>query len=558
MFGTIRKHQTWLWAFIITAIIISFVYYFSPASKLNSSGRYSRGHGSINGEVVTDQQYLSAYRETDLHSFFMNGRWLAEDKKRSDQEVEREIYQWLLLVQQQERLGINVDDQAAAEMARQMLRSFERMGVTSPQIFVQKILQPHGLQVSDFERYMRHFVGLQELISTVGLGGRLVPQQEAESLYEREHQEVATSAVFFNASNYLAGVPVTPEAVSLFYSNRMSNYAIPERVAVSYVAFAATNFQAQAVAELGTNIPEIVESNFQRIGTNAATLFPEAKSTDEVKQKIRQQLIRQQAIGFARKQALDFATTLFDLKPVKPGNLWELAKTNGLEAAVTAPFDRDTGPKDIEAGADFTKAAFSLTLEEPFGGPIPGQEAIYVIAFNRQLPRETPALDQIRDRVTADYKRNQAMTMVRSTASAVHQILTNGLAQGKSLSNLCVQSSVTLTPLPPFSLSTRSLPEFEELINLNQLKQATISTGPDKITTPFPTSQGSMILYVKGKLPLDKEKMKADMPAFLNQVRRSRQQEAFDEWFRREGEKGLRDTPLSRPQPSTMGSAAKS
>ena len=39
MFGTIRKHQTWLWAVIITLTIISFVVFFSPYSKLNNERR---------------------------------------------------------------------------------------------------------------------------------------------------------------------------------------------------------------------------------------------------------------------------------------------------------------------------------------------------------------------------------------------------------------------------------------------------------------------------------------------------------------------------------------
>jgi len=42
MFGTIRKHQTWLWAIIITLTIISFVIYFGPQSRV-SQGRADRG-----------------------------------------------------------------------------------------------------------------------------------------------------------------------------------------------------------------------------------------------------------------------------------------------------------------------------------------------------------------------------------------------------------------------------------------------------------------------------------------------------------------------------------
>ena len=72
------------------------------------------------------------------------------------------------------------------------------------------------------------------------------------------------------------------------------------------------------------------------------------------------------------------------------------------------------------------------------------------------------------------------------------------------------------------------------------------------------TAEGGVIVYVKAKLPLDEAKMNASLPAFANDVRQSRQNEAFNDWFRKEAEKGLRDTPLARQQPPpAMGPGPK-
>src|SRR6267154_2632735 len=202
MFGTIRRHQTWLWAVIITLTIISFVIFFSPYSRMNNSQSRTGNFGSINGERVTEQQYANAWREVDLHTFLMSGgsRWLHDQKKDAQADPDREVYQWMLLVQKQEQVGIHVGDDAAAQMGQQMVRSFEKAGITSPAQFAARILQQNGLQMDDFERYVRHFVGIQELINTFGLSGKLVTPQEAKVLYEREHQEMATEAIFFTAS----------------------------------------------------------------------------------------------------------------------------------------------------------------------------------------------------------------------------------------------------------------------------------------------------------------------------------------------------------------------
>ena len=43
MIGTIRKHSSWLWFIIIAAVIVSFVFYFSPSSRMgngDSGGSY--------------------------------------------------------------------------------------------------------------------------------------------------------------------------------------------------------------------------------------------------------------------------------------------------------------------------------------------------------------------------------------------------------------------------------------------------------------------------------------------------------------------------------------
>ena len=106
-------------------------------------------------------------------------------------------YQWLFLSQLQRKLGIHVSDDTAARMGQQMLRSFERGGITSPAMFIERVLQPRGLSVEDFERYIRHFVGVQELINAYGLPGRLITPKEGRSLYEREHQELATERFSF-------------------------------------------------------------------------------------------------------------------------------------------------------------------------------------------------------------------------------------------------------------------------------------------------------------------------------------------------------------------------
>ena len=148
--------------------------------------------------------------------------------------------------------------------------------------------------VDDFERFLRHDIGIQQLVSVVALGGGLVTADDARYLYERDHEEFSTEAVFFSASNYLAGVPApSPAAVAQFYTNEMAAYHVPERVQVSYVAFSVSNSLAKAEGQF-TNLTALVEDKLRQVGTNYVRF---GKTPDEVRARIRSELIRQQALA---------------------------------------------------------------------------------------------------------------------------------------------------------------------------------------------------------------------------------------------------------------------
>jgi hypothetical protein len=72
------------------------------------------------------------------------------------------------------------------------------------------------------------------------------------------------------------------------------------------------------------------------------------------------------------------------------------------------------------------------------------------------------------------------------------------------------------------------------------------------------TTEGGLIVYVKGKLPLDEAKMNSNLPAFMNAVRQNRQNEAFNEWFSKEAKKGLANIPAFQQQtPPSLSSGPK-
>jgi hypothetical protein len=551
MIGTIRKHSKWLWLVIATLTIVSFVYYFNPSQRMNSAGGGigENNFGSIYGQKITTEQFETAENDFYLSYLFRSGQW--PDKSQiSEEDLNRYIYVRLMITKKADQLGVHVSDEEAAAYAGNLLRSFGRTGRgISMDEFTKEVLPTRNLTVTDFENYTRHELSIQQVVEAVGLSGLLVTPQEAAAEYTREHQEISAQIVLFSASNYLSRVSVTPQAVAQFYTNYLAEYRLPDRVQVNYVEFDVTNFLTQSKAEWArTNLEEVLEANYRQLTPN---YFPDAKTPDEIKAKLRELLIRQRALADARVQANDFATALFAVEPPRPENLAVVAKQKHLTVKTTAPFDAQHGPEDFSTSEDFAKAAFGLNADEPFAGPIAGSDAIYIIALEKNLPSEIPSFDEIHARVTRDFQMEQAMRLAESAGTNFAPVLATNLAAGKNFAAACVAAGFSPQILPPLSLSTRGLPGFAANIDLNELKQAAFMTPIGHASGFEPTDDGGFIVFVQSQLPVDSSAMSADLPQFTADLRRSRENDAFQEWLNVEANRELRDTPLFKKPSAT-------
>jgi len=529
MFGTIRRHQTWLLVVIVAITIVSFVIYGPTNAKFGNSLKGGGGMGSVLGRPVSQEEFVNAQHEAVLYYFLQSGQLPENDSP----QLQMQTWRQLLMGEEQKDHGIQVSTEAAAAFAQRIL-SFQSRGEQGPMSFddfVDKRLKPAGIDADDFDRFLHHQLANEQLIRVIGLSGKVVTPQQGEVLYRQQNEDFSTAMVSFPVSNYLGAVLVMPDALSQFYSNRIANYRVPDRVQVSHVKFDVTNYVAAARTAL-TNLDTEVEEEYRRYGTN---LFPEAKTPAEAKAKIKEAEIRQRALLEARRAAGAFAEELDRMEPKAADKLDELAKTNGLATGTTAPFDRENGPTELKVPDTFSQAAFKLTRDEPFAGPIVAEDGVYVMALKQQLPSEVPPLASIEPKVTGDYRMLQAMQLAHQAAAKFSNALTNGLAQGKTFDAICADAGVKPERLPPFSLSTETLPDkLEDRVALRTLKELAFTTPVGKASEPEGSRDGVFVLYVEKRLPVDEAKMKTELPGFLATIRQTRENEVFNGWLSRE------------------------
>jgi hypothetical protein len=552
MIGTIRKHSKWLWAVIIVAIIISFLWWGAAPATRNGDHGNGNNYGTIYGHEVTQPAFTQMQKEFMIFYLLRYGEWPEKSTNVKSEDIERGIYERLLLIEKARTLGIQVSDQTVVTAASERLRSIGRGQPLQLSEFVERVLQPEGLTAADFQHFVHDDLVIEQLLETFGLAGALVTPQEAALLYDHEYREVSAQAVFFSASNFLAQVVINPAAVSQFYTNYLAAYRLPDRISVNYVAFDVSNYLAQSQAEWEkTNFTQYVDAMYRQYAGDKQ--FADAKTPEEAKAKMRALLIQQRATLDARQQANDFATELFAMDPVKAENLAALAHKKNLIVHSTAPFDQKTGPAEFEASDDFIKKSFELNADVPYAGPIAAGNAIYVFSLAQQLPSEIPSLDSIHARVTQDFQDQAAISLAQRAGTNFSARVTAQLAAGKTFAQAAIAAGQSPQILPPFALSSAEIPGYDDRATLGQLKQAAFTTPIGHAGEFVPTADGGFVLFVQAMMPLDDTKKTADMPRFMEQVQHARQNEAFNLWLNAEVNREFRNVPFFQKSETAPG-----
>jgi parvulin-like peptidyl-prolyl isomerase len=540
MIGTIRKHSKWLWIVIITITIATFIFW---GSASNSGGRNRNyNFGTIDNEPVTQEAYVSAAKEAWL-AFFLN--YGANPNMKFDEQ--RGTYDRLFWLKKLKDYNIHVDDAATFRVAQEFLQTNN--------VTLDKLNQAFGgrADLTDFERFLRHNLGIDQLMSVLGLSSDLITTQEVKALYLQHYQELATEAVFFSATNFESAVVApSPEALQQFYQQHLAEYHLSERVQVRFVKVDPTNFLADADQQIAkiTNFMALLDAEYLKRGTN---YYPHLTPAEAKKQMLQEQR-EIAARGFARKKADALADALSGMKPQHPSNIVALAANNGLQVKTTAPFEEQTGPAEQDLGLNFGRAAFALTPEDPVSEqPVEDGDAYFILSLEKRLPSEILTLDRIHDRVVADYKRYQALQLARRAARQFAESATNNIAKGKTFDAIAAESKVKAVSVPPISLSTRTLPEVEDHLSTYEFQRIAFGTPVGKVAEPVLTPEGAVVVYVRQLLPIDEAKMKADLPQFYKNVRLARRQEAIGLWLQREREKSMRNTPLAEPAAAPPG-----
>jgi hypothetical protein len=542
MFAHIRKHQQWLFVFIIAAVIVSFVIFFTPTVGTGGGGGTSQGGnvvGTIDGQNVTQEEYQDAYGEVSLQVYLQMGRWPEQLGNQFGFDPQQQARSRLVMLRKLDAMGMQVGDEAVAKWKVNFFSDPETEAFRR-ELYdtVLENIKARGMTEEDLNRYAANQIGIGQLTSLVSLSGELIPPREIERVYRDRNLSATTMAILFSRTNHIAAAQDLT-GLETYFTNNMAVYRVQEKRKIRYVKFAATNYLAEAETQLNqsTNLQAMVDAIYLEKGTNSFTENGVTLTEEKAKEQIRSEELNKKGLDVAVDRTKQFMQGFAKFGDLSSGALEQLATEMEIESKISSEFSRNQLPPGLGVPFTFTQQAYQLTEEEPIGSPLETTDAIFVLALEEIIPDHPPTLDEVRVRVTGDFRREKQLEAAREEAKQVRENLKTAMDGGQTFTKACEELGQTIVEIPPFSLTTRSLEDLKDRrITVSWLQNLAFAMNPENISDVSETSDGAGVLYLKSFVEADTETMTTEMADFSKELSQTRQNETVSAWMQEQRE----------------------
>ncbi len=535
MFAHIRKRQEWVLWVVIVVVVISFVVFFTPSVGSNAAGGSASNPvvATFDGEAITQQDYIAVYNEVSLQAFLSMGRW----PEQIGYNIEQEIPNRLMMIQELNDLGIVVGPEAVAKYKANAFSDPET-GAFQPELYdnVLLALKARRLSEDDLNGYIRHQIGIGQLTSLVSLSGQLVTPAAAERTYKQRNLSASTTALLFSRTNHMSA---GQDLIGLedYFTNNMALYRVEEKRRVRVVKFAATNYLAEAETRLNqsTNLSAMIDAIYIDRGTNSFTENGEILSAKAAKEQIKEEELEKSGLEIAVEKTKAFMRGFEQFEALSSAALEQLAAEQGVESTLTDGFTRNQLAPGLGAPYSLTQQTFELSEEAPIAPPIESQDALYLIALEEIIPDHPPTLDEVRPRVTSDFRRDKQLDAARAEADSVHEAIKAAMQEGKGFEEACSELGQTPVSIPNFSLATRTLDGLtDRRVTVSWLQDLAFAMDPGTLSDVSQTSEGAGILFLKSFEAADATKMAEELGDFTDQLKQTGRSQTISAWINEE------------------------
>jgi peptidyl-prolyl cis-trans isomerase D len=394
MFEFIRTHQKLMQILLALLIVPSFV--FVGVAGYNNSGDQANIVAKVGDQSISRQEWEAAQR-SQLDSLRQRMGAQFDQKLIDTPEFKQNVLERLV-----------AERAIAAEMVRSHLTVadsvLQKQNLDNPALRKEDgsfdmerykaLLAAQGLSPAAYDAQRRREMSMQQLLGAVQETG-IVPRAVAKQISDFGAQEREVQEQLFPAAQFLAQVKVTDEMVKAFYDKNSKLFEVPEQAKIEYVVFSAAAVadqvsvsDAEVAAYYEANKARFSSAESRRASHILVTVGKDASAADKAAAKAKAEAI----LADVKKNPADFAK-IAKAKSQDPSSAEQGGDLNELE--------KGSLPKALE------DKAFSMKQGE-IAGPVETEFGYHVITITALKPVATKPLDEVKDSIAADLKKQKA------------------------------------------------------------------------------------------------------------------------------------------------------
>jgi peptidyl-prolyl cis-trans isomerase D len=242
LLSLMRKNaKSWLIKFLMVIIAVVFVFYFGYSFTSDESGKVA----SVNGEIITSQEYQKAYYEiiSNLQEQYQDA-WNDNLVKAFDLEKStlESLIQQKIISQEAKRVGLDITDKEIQDTISKY-QAFQTNGRFDNARY-NGMLANNKLTAEVFEASIAQSLLKQKLVQflTTFL---VLSDQEIKDQYTYANEQVKVSFVKFSPDEFISSVTMEKSLMNKFFEEHKETYRIPAKVKIAYISISPNEFKGQ-------------------------------------------------------------------------------------------------------------------------------------------------------------------------------------------------------------------------------------------------------------------------------------------------------------------------
>jgi len=424
---TFQRHTKLVFLFLLIAITIPFIFTIGAAPGIGSAGSnkmLDRPFFGVN--LDNPEQARRVFTDASLSAQLKTGYNALQGAQAQQYALQRIAG---LALAEQLHLPNPTADQVAKYVAS--LRAFQNEQGQFDQkrytTFGDALKTGGQLTIADVNRVLRDDVRLELLSKVVGGPGYVMTRDVKQQLIQSDSVWTVQVATLDYAS-FSPAITASEDALKKFHEENSFRYDVPARPRFGYVEFKGANFQppvGPTEAEMRAFYTSNINSFPAPVDAAKKEAVPAlADKTDnfpKVRAQVEAAMRNSASARLASKAANDLTLAIFERKLT--ANSPELAAflTSQHLTVITVPsFVPDNPPEDKAWLGAYTEQIMRLGKDRFFSDPLPTQDSFVVLLWNENLPEYKPLFNEVRERVTADFKDSEKRRLFIAQGKILH------------------------------------------------------------------------------------------------------------------------------------------